>query len=62
VEDFAPGNPLRGTGPVRERKVEARARQENDPGTPKPWLPHPTIESSIGQSGMSAVIFDPVVR
>src|SRR5215472_48568 len=60
LEDFAPGNPLRGTGPVGERKVEASARCENDSGTPKPWLPGRIIESC--QSRLSGMIFDPALR
>jgi hypothetical protein len=59
LEDFAPGNPLRGTGPVGKRKVEASARRENDPATPRPWLPRRTIESSTGHSRMSRSDFRP---
>lgn len=51
-EDSAPGSPLRGTRPGCQHKVEAKARCENDPGTPEPRL-------SSRSCGMSAGIFDP---
>jgi hypothetical protein len=54
----APGSSLRRTGPSGHQRIEAKAHLEDDPATPKAWLPDRIAESST-QPSTSAVIFDP---
>jgi hypothetical protein len=44
--DPAPGSSLRRTWSRRQPKIEASTHCQDDPATPKPWLPDRTTESS----------------
>src|SRR5262245_20721885 len=47
LEDSAPGRAVRGTRPGHERTIQATPSEENDPGAPKPWVPHRIRQCSI---------------